>query len=70
MRGLPEIDPGRAEPGELSGEIEINHVSFRYQPDGPLVLDDVCADQARSIRRLRRAFRRREVHPPPAAARL
>lgn len=43
LRGLPEIDPGRADPGELSGEIEINHVSFRYQPDGPLVLDDVCA---------------------------
>jgi ATP-binding cassette subfamily C protein len=31
---------GRA-PSTLSGDIEINHVSFRYDPDGPLVLDDI-----------------------------
>jgi NHLM bacteriocin system ABC transporter ATP-binding protein len=37
----PEVEPTRADPGELSGEIEISHVSFRYQADGPLVLDDV-----------------------------
>ena len=38
---LPEGGRASAEPGELSGDIEINHVSFRYQSAGPLVLDDV-----------------------------
>lgn len=37
----PEVDVTKSDPGELSGEIEISHLSFRYQPDGPLVLDDV-----------------------------
>jgi NHLM bacteriocin system ABC transporter ATP-binding protein len=41
LEAPPEVDPTRADPGELSGEIEINHVSFRYQPDGPLILNDV-----------------------------
>lgn len=27
--------------GELKGEILVDHVSFRYAPDGPLILDDV-----------------------------
>src|SRR5262249_23502255 len=27
--------------GELAGSIDLNHVSFRYQVDSPLVLDDV-----------------------------
>ncbi len=26
---------------ELTGQVEVSHVSFRYQKDGPLVLDDV-----------------------------
>jgi NHLM bacteriocin system ABC transporter ATP-binding protein len=38
---LPEVDPSKTDPGELSGAIEVDHVSFRYQPGGPLVLDDV-----------------------------
>ncbi|HTW97239.1 MAG TPA: ATP-binding cassette domain-containing protein, partial [Acidimicrobiales bacterium] len=29
------------DPGPLRGAIEVSHVSFRYAPDGPLVLDDV-----------------------------
>jgi NHLM bacteriocin system ABC transporter ATP-binding protein len=41
LGALPEVDAGKPEAGELSGEIEIGHVSFRYQPDGPLILDDV-----------------------------
>jgi ABC-type bacteriocin/lantibiotic exporter with double-glycine peptidase domain len=28
-------------PGKLRGQITVEHVSFRYRPDGPLVLDDV-----------------------------
>ena len=41
LETLPEVDESKAEPGELSGEIEFSHVSFRYQGDGPLILDDV-----------------------------
>lgn len=41
LETLPEVDESKAEPGELSGEIEFSHVSFRYQTDGPLILDDV-----------------------------
>ena len=39
---LPEFHKAQRHPGELSGDIEISHASFRYHPDGPLVLDDVC----------------------------
>ena len=38
---LPEIDADKADPGELSGAIEVNHVAFRYSADTPLVLRDV-----------------------------
>jgi ATP-binding cassette subfamily C protein len=41
LETVPEVDESKAEPGELAGEIEFSHVSFRYQEDGPLILDDV-----------------------------
>jgi NHLM bacteriocin system ABC transporter ATP-binding protein len=41
LRTLPEVDTEKPDPGVLRGRVEINHVSFRYDPDGPLVLDDV-----------------------------
>lgn len=41
LETLPEVDESKAEPGELAGEIELGHVSFRYQADGPLILDGV-----------------------------
>jgi NHLM bacteriocin system ABC transporter ATP-binding protein len=37
----PEVDSAKANPGELAGNIEISHVIFRYDPEGPVVLDDV-----------------------------
>jgi NHLM bacteriocin system ABC transporter ATP-binding protein len=37
----PEVDATKAEAGELAGEVELSHVSFRYKDDGPLILDDV-----------------------------
>jgi NHLM bacteriocin system ABC transporter ATP-binding protein len=37
----PEVNPARRHPGELAGGITVEHVSFRYRPDGPLVLRDV-----------------------------
>lgn len=41
IQTAPEVDIAKASPGELNGAIEINHVSFRYNPDAPLILDDV-----------------------------
>ncbi|MEO8750248.1 MAG: NHLP bacteriocin export ABC transporter permease/ATPase subunit [Allobranchiibius sp.] len=38
---VPEEDVAKFDPGILEGRIEFSSVSFRYQPDGPLVLDDV-----------------------------
>ncbi|MFN7963015.1 MAG: NHLP bacteriocin export ABC transporter permease/ATPase subunit [Thermoanaerobaculia bacterium] len=38
---LPEVEQGKPEVGELAGDVEMSHVSFRYGPHGPLVLDDV-----------------------------
>ena len=37
----PEVDEAKSYPGDLSGEIEVYHVNFRYQPDGPLILKNV-----------------------------
>jgi ATP-binding cassette subfamily C protein len=42
LEAVPEVDESKAEPGELAGDIEFSHVSFRYQEDGPLILDDVA----------------------------
>ena len=37
----PEVDSSKAPAPMLSGAIELEHVSFRYDADGPLVTDDV-----------------------------
>ncbi|VEJ57313.1 RTX-I toxin determinant B [Arachnia propionica] len=41
LDAVPECGEGRAQPGELSGDIRLHEVSFRYGADGPLVLDRV-----------------------------
>ena len=41
LQTLPEVDTEKPDPGELAGRVELNHISFRYDPNGPLVLDDV-----------------------------
>jgi NHLM bacteriocin system ABC transporter ATP-binding protein len=41
LEATPEVDDARTDPGELTGDIEVSHVGFRYTPDGPLILDDV-----------------------------
>jgi NHLM bacteriocin system ABC transporter ATP-binding protein len=41
LETLPEVDPHKVDPGELSGRIEVNHVVFRYRKDLPIVIDDV-----------------------------
>lgn len=37
----PEVDPSRAFPGRLTGDISIAHLSFRYSDDGPWILRDL-----------------------------
>jgi ATP-binding cassette subfamily C protein len=39
-----EVDASKADPGELSGTLEVDAVAFRYSRDGPLVLDDVSLE--------------------------
>ncbi|MCH9648180.1 MAG: NHLP bacteriocin export ABC transporter permease/ATPase subunit [Deltaproteobacteria bacterium] len=36
-----EIDESKAYPGQLAGEIELSHVHFRYQEDGPWIIRDI-----------------------------
>ena len=38
---LPEHDEAKELPGDISGQIEINNVSFAYGSDSPLVLDGI-----------------------------
>jgi NHLM bacteriocin system ABC transporter ATP-binding protein len=38
---IPEVTDQMASPGKLAGAIEVSHVTFRYQADGPAVLNDV-----------------------------
>ena len=37
----PEQTAARADPGELTGDVDIRHVTFGYDADAPPVLDDV-----------------------------
>ncbi|NOZ22281.1 MAG: NHLP bacteriocin export ABC transporter permease/ATPase subunit [Planctomycetes bacterium] len=41
VRAEPEVSVNKAQPSELSGRIEVSHVSFRYTKDGPQILKDV-----------------------------
>ncbi len=41
LETLPEVGINRVYPGKLNGEIEVSHLSFRYESDGPLILDDI-----------------------------
>ncbi len=41
VQGSPESDLNKADPGRLTGKIALEHITFRYREDGPLILDDV-----------------------------
>ncbi|ARV60153.1 NHLP bacteriocin export ABC transporter permease/ATPase subunit [Nostocales cyanobacterium HT-58-2] len=41
LRSQPESDTHKEHPGTLIGRIRLNHVSFRYSEDGPLILNDI-----------------------------
>ena len=46
LAAAPEDDARLLDPGTLAGRIELSHVSFRYAPGLPRVLDDVSLDVA------------------------
>lgn len=46
LDAAPEIGEEKADPGSLSGAIEVSHLSFRYAPEGPLILDNVSLEIA------------------------
>lgn len=41
LRTTPEVDASRPDPGELTGRIEVDQLTFRYRPDTPPVLSEV-----------------------------
>ena len=41
LEAVPETAAAAVVAPRLSGEVAFDHVSFRYHPDGPLILDDV-----------------------------
>ena len=44
LQSKPETDSSKADPGRLTGRLCLDHVVFRYQDDGPLILDDVTIE--------------------------
>jgi ABC-type bacteriocin/lantibiotic exporter with double-glycine peptidase domain len=41
LQAVPEVDVTKADPGELSGRIEVSHLTFGYVEGAPPVLNDV-----------------------------
>jgi NHLM bacteriocin system ABC transporter ATP-binding protein len=41
VQSTTEVAAGEADPGRLTGRVELAHVSFRYGTEGPLIIDDV-----------------------------
>ena len=44
LEARPEVDASKADPGVLRGRIEVSNLSFRYEPEGSLILQDVTLD--------------------------
>lgn len=41
LSAKPEVDNTLVHPGGISGQIEMDHITFRYSKDGPVILKDV-----------------------------
>jgi NHLM bacteriocin system ABC transporter ATP-binding protein len=41
LDATPEVDSAKLDPGKLSGRLALEHVTFRYQPEGQTVLEDI-----------------------------
>ncbi|MEO0410171.1 MAG: ATP-binding cassette domain-containing protein, partial [Cyanobacteria bacterium P01_A01_bin.135] len=46
LKAEPEVNPFMADPGKLKGRVALDHVTFRYRDDGPLILDNVSVEAA------------------------
>lgn len=44
LQALPEVNQASKKPGNLAGNIQVSHVTFRYTPEGPTILDDVSIE--------------------------
>jgi ATP-binding cassette subfamily C protein len=44
LKTVPEVLPGKSDPGALAGAIELSHIAFRYSEDGPLILRDISLE--------------------------
>lgn len=44
LKGTPEVDAEKVDPGRLLGGVRFDRVSFRYQPDAPLTLDKISIE--------------------------
>ncbi|MEL7494725.1 MAG: NHLP bacteriocin export ABC transporter permease/ATPase subunit [Cyanobacteria bacterium J06554_11] len=44
LAATPEVDSQKADPGKLTGRICLDHVTFRYREDGPLILNNVTVE--------------------------
>ena len=41
LQSCPEVDAGKTDPGQLSGRLQLDHVTFSYHPNAPTILNDV-----------------------------
>ncbi len=41
VKAPPEANSSKGDPGRLTGRLALEHVTFRYRDDGPLILEDV-----------------------------
>jgi NHLM bacteriocin system ABC transporter ATP-binding protein len=41
LQAEPEVNLTKADPGQLSGALSVDRVTFRYSDEGPVILDDV-----------------------------
>lgn len=41
LKTMPESSSDKADPGELVGKVDVNHVSFRYNLDSSFILQDI-----------------------------
>lgn len=46
LEAVPEVGEEKSYPGQISGAVEISHLSFRYLADGPLILNDISLEIA------------------------
>jgi ATP-binding cassette subfamily C protein len=47
LQALPELDNWKTDPGDLTGNIEIGGVCFRYAKDGPFILNEISLQVGR-----------------------